>query len=105
MTIEVQATSAPVAASPSRTTPSTSGSYRQYPNPVASTLYIENLNATDPITAVSILSSTGNVVRIVNNTGNQAKIAIGVGGVNPGEYVVRMDRRSGKSERFLILKL
>ncbi|WP_188932109.1 FG-GAP-like repeat-containing protein [Puia dinghuensis] len=84
---------------------STSGDYRQYPNPVRTTLYIDNLDAADPITAVSILSNTGNMMLTVNIPGNQTKIAIAVAGINPGEYVVRVDRRSGKAEYFLILKL
>ena len=90
---------------PASTSTLPSGDYRQYPNPVRSTLYIENLSVTDPITAVSILSSTGKTMLTVNNHSNQTKIAVGVGGINPGEYVVRMERRSGKPEYFLILKL
>ncbi|HTI92750.1 MAG TPA: T9SS type A sorting domain-containing protein [Puia sp.] len=92
----------PPASTPTST--SAPGGYRQYPNPVRSTLYVENLDATDPISTVSVFSSTGKMTLTVNNQSNQTKIAIDVAGINPGEYVVRLERRSGRPY-FLILKL
>jgi IPT/TIG domain/FG-GAP-like repeat/Secretion system C-terminal sorting domain len=89
----------------SPTSTSTSGDYRQYPNPVRSTLYIDNLDAADPITSVSILSTIGNMIATFSNPGNQTKMTIDVAGMNPGEYVLRVDRSSGKREHFLLLKL
>lgn len=86
-------------------TTSAPDAYRSYPNPVGSTLYIDNQDAGDIIAAINIFSNTGSMVLTVNTTGNQTKMAINVAGINPGEYIVRLDRKSGKLEYFLILKL
>jgi hypothetical protein len=86
--------------------PSVSGdAYHWYPNPVSSTIYIENGNPSDPFSTITVFNNSGIRVLAMNYTGRQAKIAIDVSTLVTGEYFVKLGRNSGKTSYFLFLKV
>ncbi|MGX5820674.1 FG-GAP-like repeat-containing protein [Chitinophaga lutea] len=79
--------------------------YRWYPNPVSSTLCVQNEDRSDPVLTIVVLSNSGNRLLVVNNTGRQEMILIDVSALPGGAYFVETKRKSGKTRCFQILKL
>jgi len=85
-------------------TNNTSNMVRFYPNPVITTLYVEDEAPSDPIFAIAIFSNNGVKVLAVNSANGQTKYSIDVAGLSPGIYYLRLNRNSGKSNHFIFLK-
>jgi|GEM_PF-1311512 len=79
--------------------------YRWYPNPVTSTVYIEDQDKSDPLSMISVFSNSGLNVLEVRNTGYREKISIDVSSLGTGEYFVKLARGSGKTSHFVFLKV
>ncbi|MBS1663605.1 MAG: T9SS type A sorting domain-containing protein [Bacteroidetes bacterium] len=77
----------------------------QYPNPVTSTLIIENLNPSDPFDAIVIYNSTGNKALTLTSVPATDKLSVSVGTLNKGFYTVVVRSRSGKESRSVFVKL
>ncbi|GAA3919554.1 hypothetical protein GCM10022209_10500 [Chitinophaga oryziterrae] len=86
-------------------TPSVGTDYRWYPNPVSSTLYIQDENRLDQISTITVFSTLGTRVLMMNNTGRQEKITINVSILPSGAYFVETRRKSGKTRYFQFLKV
>ncbi len=86
-------------------TPSVSTGYHWYPNPVSSTLYIQDENRLDQVYTVTVFSTLGVRVLVMNNTGRQEKISISVSALPSGVYFVETKRKSGKTRYFQFLKI
>ncbi|SDH36375.1 FG-GAP-like repeat-containing protein [Chitinophaga filiformis] len=85
--------------------PSVSADYRWYPNPVSSTLYVQDENRLDQVSTITVFNSLGISVLVMNNTGRQEKININVSTLPGGVYFVEMRRRSGKTRYFQFMKV
>jgi hypothetical protein len=81
-----------------------SNTVRFYPNPVTTTLYVEDGDPADPISVITIFSNSGNRVLILANLNGHTNISVDVAGLNPGLYYVGLDRNSGKSDHFTFIK-
>jgi len=79
--------------------------YRWYPNPVTSTVYIEDQDKSDPLSMISVFSNSGLNVLEVRNTDYREKISIDVSSLGTGEYFVKLARGSGKTSHFVFLKV
>ncbi|UPK67351.1 FG-GAP-like repeat-containing protein [Chitinophaga filiformis] len=86
-------------------TPSVSAGYRWYPNPVSSTLYVQDENRLDYISTITVFSSLGIRVLSMSNAGRQEKISINVSALPGGTYFVETRRRSGKTRYFQFVKV
>jgi hypothetical protein len=78
--------------------------YRWYPNPVSSTLYVQDEDRSDPVSTINVFSNSGNRLLVINNTGRQEKISIDVLALPGGAYFVEVRRKSGKTRYFQFLK-
>ncbi|SFM90534.1 Por secretion system C-terminal sorting domain-containing protein [Chitinophaga sp. YR627] len=85
--------------------PSVSMGYRWYPNPVSSTLYIQDENRLDWLSTITVFNTLGIRVLMMNNTNRQEKIAINVSVLPGGVYFVETKRKSGKTKHFEFLKI
>lgn len=85
--------------------PSVDDGYRWYPNPVSSTLYVQDENRSDPVSTIVVFSNSGNKLLVINNTGRQEKISVDVLALPSGMYVVEVRRKSGKTRHFQFLKV
>lgn len=85
--------------------PSVSNGYRWYPNPVSSTLYIQDENRLDRVTTITVFSTLGIRVLEMNNTDRQEKININVSTLAGGVYFVETKRKSGKTKYFQFVKV
>lgn len=79
--------------------------YSWYPNPVSSTLYVQDEDRSDPVLTIIVHSNSGNRLLVINNTSRQEKIQIDVSALPGGVYIVETKRKSGKTRNFQILKL
>ncbi|MCF6407300.1 FG-GAP-like repeat-containing protein [Chitinophaga filiformis] len=86
-------------------TPSVGAGYRWYPNPVSSTLYIQDENRLDQVSTVTVFNTLGIRVLTMNNTSRQEKIIINVSNLPGGMYFVETRRKSGKTRHFQFLKV
>ncbi|ACU61684.1 FG-GAP-like repeat-containing protein [Chitinophaga pinensis] len=86
-------------------TPSVSMGYRWYPNPVSSTLYIQDENRLDWVSTITVFSTLGIKVMVMNNADRKEKIALNVSALPSGVYFVETKRKSGKTRHFEFLKI
>lgn len=84
---------------------SVSAGYRWYPNPVSSTLYVQDENRLDRVTTVTVFNTLGIEVLVMNNTDRQEKISINVSTLPGGTYFAETRRRSGKTRYFQFVKV
>lgn len=87
------------------TSPTAPTDYRWFPNPVNTTLYIQDENRVDLIAKITVLNTVGVSVLVINNTGNQEKISINTSALPVGLYFVETKRKSGKTKYFQFLKV
>lgn len=85
--------------------PSVSMGYRWYPNPVSSTLYIQDEHRLDWLSTITVFNTLGIRVLVTNNIDRQEKIAINVSALPSGVYFVETKRKSGKTRSFQFLKV
>jgi hypothetical protein len=85
--------------------PSVANGYRWYPNPVSSTLYIDDENRLDQISTIAVFNTSGIRVLVMKNGGRQEKITINVSSLPSGAYFVETRRKSGKTKHFQFLKV
>lgn len=85
--------------------PSVANGYRWYPNPVSSTLYIDDENRLDQISTIAVFNTSGIRVLVMKNAGRQEKITINVSSLPSGAYFVETRRKSGKTKHFQFLKV
>ena len=85
--------------------PSVDVGYSWYPNPVSSTLYVQDENRSDPVSTIIVFNNSGNRLLMINNTGRQSTISIDVLALPGGTYVVEVRRKSGKTRYFQFLKV
>lgn len=78
---------------------------RYYPNPVTSTLYIENDDPNDPVSSISVADMMGNHCITLTNISGQALISIDAATLAKGIYMVTLLNSSGKSNHFSFVKL
>jgi photosystem II stability/assembly factor-like uncharacterized protein len=77
---------------------------RYYPNPVSSTLYIDNTDRTDAIASVSVMDASGKIYMTLDNLTAQTLIKVDVAGLPKGVYFVSVIRASGKRSHFSFVK-
>ena len=78
---------------------------RYYPNPVTSTLYIENPNSNDPLSSISVVDIMGNHCITLTNINGQALISVDAATLAKGIYTVTLLNSSGKVSHFSFVKL
>jgi photosystem II stability/assembly factor-like uncharacterized protein len=85
--------------------PEVGNDYRYYPNPVTSSLVLEDENRVDPIGVIKVFNTSGVSVMIRNYVGGQEKMVLDVSGLPAGTYFVEMRRKSGKLRNFQFVKV
>jgi len=78
---------------------------RFYPNPVTSTLHIQNIPPSDGINSVRVTTATGNVSMVLDNLGGLDNLALNVSSLSKGIYFVTVWRMSGAVVRFTFVKM
>ena len=76
-----------------------------YPNPVASTLFVEVLDADNTEGVLEVYDILGRLVASKNFVKDQIRYELEVGDLLMGQYVVRVRYADGKSVATKILKL
>jgi IPT/TIG domain/FG-GAP-like repeat/Secretion system C-terminal sorting domain/Photosynthesis system II assembly factor YCF48/PKD domain len=77
---------------------------RYYPNPAGPTLYVENMDPSDPFSTISIFSPAGNRLVSLQGPFARATTALDVSWLTTGTYFVRIERKSGKTNQFIFMK-